>query len=183
MFERFSPDARRAVTLAGQEARGLRHGYIGCEHLLLGLSTGEGTPAAGALAAVGLQTAALRERIIAFVAGPLDADALACLGIDLDAVRRVTEDSFGPGALDQGEIWRHRHDKGRRTPFTPRAKKSMELAVQTAAKSGQNQITTGHLLLGVIDQRDNGALRVLKAAGVEPGALREELARRMFAAA
>ncbi|MDQ1393669.1 MAG: ATP-dependent Clp protease ATP-binding subunit ClpC, partial [Acidimicrobiaceae bacterium] len=44
MFERFAEEARRATALASQEARELRHDFIGTEHLLLGLlATGEGT--------------------------------------------------------------------------------------------------------------------------------------------
>ena len=46
MFERFTDRARRVVVLAQDEARGLKHNYIGTEHLLLGLiSEGEGVAA------------------------------------------------------------------------------------------------------------------------------------------
>jgi ATP-dependent Clp protease ATP-binding subunit ClpA len=182
MFERFSPEAREAVTQAREEAYRLRHGFIGCEHLLLALSAREGTPAAGALATFGLHAPDLRQRVI-YLAGPgdasLDEDALASLGIDLDAVRRATAAAFGPGALDQAAGGPRR--KGRLS-FTTRAKKSLELALRNAVRAGDKEITTGHLLLGVIDQRDNAGLRVLAAAGVEAGALRLELARRMAAA-
>lgn len=126
MFERFSAQARETVAQAREQAHLLHHGYIGCEHLLLALSGGRGTPAAGALAAFGLDTAALREGVIGVV-GPadagLDADALASLGIDLDVVRRVTEANFGRGALDRGRHQRGRPCAGGRLPFTPRAKK------------------------------------------------------------
>jgi ATP-dependent Clp protease ATP-binding subunit ClpA len=186
MFERFTTQARQAVAAAREQAHLLHHGYIGCEHLLLALSDGHDTAAADALAAFGLDTATLRERVID-VAGPggagLDADALASLGIDLDAVRRITEDSFGRGALDRGPHQRGRPISGGRIPFTPNAKKALELALRAAARSGDREISAGHLLLGVIDQRDNGALRVLKAAGVPAGALRQEVAERMASAA
>jgi ATP-dependent Clp protease ATP-binding subunit ClpC len=46
VFERFTESARQVVVLAQEEARGLRHGYIGTEHLLLGLiREGEGMAA------------------------------------------------------------------------------------------------------------------------------------------
>lgn len=45
MFERFTPGARHVVVLAQDEARGLRHGYIGSEHLLLGLMREDGRAA------------------------------------------------------------------------------------------------------------------------------------------
>lgn len=187
MFERFTADARQAVVLATEEALQLHHGFVGCEHLLLALSARDGTPAAGALAAFGLQTPDLRERVLRVTgsgdAAPgdaaLDEDALASLGIDLDAVRRATEASFGPGALDHGPRGR---GIVRRLPFTRPAKKSLELALRAAVTSGDREIRSGHLLLGVIDQQDNAALRVLAAAGVESGALRQDLTRRMTAA-
>lgn len=185
MFERFTADARQAVVLARQEATELHHGYIGCEHLLLALSGGEATPAAAALAACGLRLPDLRERVLRLASpdtATLDEDALASLGIDLDAVRRAIEASFGPGALDQGTARRRRRGAADRLAFTPRAKKSLQLALQTAVKAGDREISTGHLLLGVIDARDNAAVRVLNEAGVETGALRRELARRMAAA-
>ena len=186
MFERFTTQAREAVVQAREEAHGLHHGYIGCEHLLLALAAGSETPAADALAAFGLDTAALRAAVIEVV-GPggagLDSDALASFGIDLDAVRRSAEANFGRGALDRGPHQRGRPVCGGRIPFTPRAKKALELALRAAVKSGDREISAGHLLLGVIDQRDNAALQVLKAAGVPTGALRQEVTDRMASAA
>jgi ATP-dependent Clp protease ATP-binding subunit ClpC len=52
MFERFTDEARQAVVLAQSEARELGHGYVGTEHLLLGLLRTDGSIAAQALAAV-----------------------------------------------------------------------------------------------------------------------------------
>jgi ATP-dependent Clp protease ATP-binding subunit ClpA len=186
MFERFTTQAREAVVQAREQAHLLGHGYVGCEHLLLALSGGHGTAAADALAAFGIDTATLRARVIE-VADPgdtgLDADALASLGIDLDAVRRITEASFGRGALDRSTHQRGRTPCGGRLPFTREAKKSLELALRAAVRSGDREISAGHLLLGVIDQRDNGALRALKAAGVPAGELHREVADRMRPAA
>jgi ATP-dependent Clp protease ATP-binding subunit ClpA len=184
MLERFSPDAREAVELARQEARRLHHGYVGCEHLLLALSARTGIPAAGALAACGLHPVGLREQMVQLVSrsgAALDADALACLGIDLDTVRHAAEASFGPGALDHRRGRRRCSGEDGRPPFTPRAKESLAIAVRTAGKLKDHQISTGHLLLGVIAQRDNAALQMLRTAGVKPGTLRHELASRMAA--
>jgi ATP-dependent Clp protease ATP-binding subunit ClpC len=69
MFERFTDRARRAVVLAQEEARKLDHGYIGTEHLLLGLiHEGEGV-AAKALESLGISLKAVREQVIARVGG------------------------------------------------------------------------------------------------------------------
>ncbi len=66
MFERFTDAARRAVTLAQEEARGLNHDHIGSEHLLLGLLR-EGGTAARALASAGVSLEDVRERVEATV--------------------------------------------------------------------------------------------------------------------
>jgi Clp amino terminal domain, pathogenicity island component/UvrB/uvrC motif len=67
MFERFTERARRAVVLAQEEARNLDHGYIGTEHLLLGLiREGEGV-AARALESLGISLKIVREQVVARV--------------------------------------------------------------------------------------------------------------------
>jgi ATP-dependent Clp protease ATP-binding subunit ClpA len=67
MFERFTERARRAVVLAQEEARKLDHGYIGTEHLLLGLiREGEGV-AAKALESLGISLKTVREQVVARV--------------------------------------------------------------------------------------------------------------------
>ncbi len=67
MFERFTDRARRVVVLAQDEARGLKHNYIGTEHLLLGLITeGEGV-AAKALEMMDIKGDAVRESVIEII--------------------------------------------------------------------------------------------------------------------
>ena len=67
MFERFTDRARRVVVLAQDEARGLKHNYIGTEHLLLGLiSEGEGG-AAKALETMGIKGEAVRASVIEII--------------------------------------------------------------------------------------------------------------------
>jgi ATP-dependent Clp protease ATP-binding subunit ClpA len=181
MFERFTLDARQAVKLAREEARRLGHGFIGCEHLLLGLAAVQSGPAWESLDTFGLGLDDLRQRVAIMVGcSELDAEALASLGIDLDAVRRATEASFGPGALDRRP---GKCGPGGHIPFTPRAKKSLELALRATLKLKSPEISTGHLLLGVLDTRGNAALHVLDMAGVNAGALRAEVTRRLTVAA
>jgi ATP-dependent Clp protease ATP-binding subunit ClpC len=60
MFERFTPSARQIVVLAQEEARGLKHGYIGTEHLLLGLISEDGR-AATTLGAHGIELQPTRD--------------------------------------------------------------------------------------------------------------------------
>jgi ATP-dependent Clp protease ATP-binding subunit ClpC len=77
MFERFTDRARRVLVMAQEEAKLLGHGFIGTEHLLLGLvAEGEGV-GAKALAAVGVDLADVRARVLAVVpaGGPVDGPA------------------------------------------------------------------------------------------------------------
>lgn len=178
MFERFTQEARLTVVSAQEEARRLRNDHIGCEHLLLGLLLRSG-PAAQSLTAAGLDVAGLRARVAAEASGDaLDSDALASLGIDLDAVRRSTEAAFGPGALDRGRASVRGH-----MPFHPEAKKSLELALREAVRLKQGHISTGHLLLGLLHRGDNAAVRVLKQADIDVQGLREDVTRRLAEAA
>ena len=106
MFERFTGDARTAVAQAQAHARRLGHRYIGCEHLLLAAaSTGE--PAAAALREHGVTPEAVEAEIVRLVGlgqaaslfSALDREALACIGIDLEAVRARIEAAFGADAF------------------------------------------------------------------------------------
>ena len=89
--------------------------------------------------------------------GPDDAAALRAIGIDLDEVRRHLEETFGEGALERvtwkrGRRWRKRCDGPSigHIPFTPRAKKVLELALREALALQHKRIGTEHILLGLI---------------------------------
>lgn len=180
MFERFTDSARQAVTGAGQEALALGHREVRSEHLLLALLAVPG-PAAGALAAAGVDAASLRARLPRggdAGAGDLDAGALAGIGIDLDAVRRAADAAFGPGALDQaGPAARGRARLG------AEARQSLSRALHAAVRRHDRQVTSGHLLLGVLGYRHNAALTLLAQAGTDIGALRADVERRLAGAA
>lgn len=182
MFERFATDARVVVMgAAREEAASAGRGRIGCEHLLLGVLAVPG-PAADALAGAGVEITGLRRLVMpapADQADPLDADALASVGIDLDAVRRAAEASFGPGALDRP--YPARLSRGMR--LTPDARQALQRTVVSVRALGQRRITSGHLLVGIIDQGSNPALDLLTRAGVSTAALRADLLRRLAAAA
>ena len=181
MFERFHQDARRVVERARHEAAQAGQGQIGCEHRLLGLLAEPGL-AAAALTATGLDLRALRERLPQASQqqpNPLDAEALASVGIDLDQVRRAADARFGPGALGRAAQAR----RPGRMRFTTDAKKALELAVRTAVGRRHREITGVHLLIGIIDQGHNGALDLLAAAGADAATLRADVLRRLSAAA
>ena len=182
MFERFTTDARNAVQLAASEARVLGTNRIGSGQLLLALAHGRSGAAADALRAAGLDAARLRALTAApQESAPLDADALAVLGIDLDQVRRAAEAAFGPGALDRPA--RSPGSRTARFTMTQDAKDAIACGLRVAQGRHDRDFTSGHLLAGLIDQGDNEALRLLAAAGVDPSALRADVMSRMAAAA
>ena len=179
MFERFADDARQAVRLSQEEARRMRHPYIGTEHLLLALLDEGHGPAAQALIDHGVTLKDLHGRIARLTTpgdDALDPDALAVIGIDLDQVRQATEASFGPGALAPKA--RRAMPKGH-IPFTKRAKKVLELSLRESLALGHKYIGSGHILLGMLREGEGLAVRVLMGAGVDLTALRADLTRRI----
>jgi ATP-dependent Clp protease ATP-binding subunit ClpC len=90
------------------------------------------------------------------------ARALESMGITLDAVRGEIETLVGRGTEPpSGHI-----------PFTPRAKKCLELSLREALELGHNYITTGHLLLALIRQDDCVAVQILSRLGADLDQLR-----------
>lgn len=179
MFERFEPTARQAFLDARDEARRAGRDRVGSDHVLLGLLAEPGS-AADALAAAGLDLETLRARLLRGsheAPAGLDADALAILGIDLDAVRRATDAAFGRGALDRVPV-----PGASRLPIADDAKASLAQAVRQAQQLGQQRISSGHMLLGIIDQRRNPALTLLTDAGIDIAALRADVLQRITAA-
>ena len=173
MFERFTTHGRDAVVNAQAEARALRHGYIGTEHILLGLLTSGGA-ATKLLKDFGADRDHVRRRIVEIVGeGSLatsDADALRTIGIDLDEVRRNVEETFGPGALEWDRIERTQRkrwwQRSRRcgdghVPFTPRAKKVLELALREALRLKDQFLGTEHILLGLLREGEGAAAMLL----------------------
>ena len=170
MFERFTQLARQTVVEAQVAARRLNHGWIGTEHLLLGLLADDGGIAARVLTDLGITSEAVEREILSIVgAGPHDdAQALAAIGIDLDEVRRRVEASFGPGALQWPPAVCGRGRKGRvgpHVPFTPRAKKVLELSLREAVRLKHNYIGTEHILLGLLREGEGLACEVLFKLG------------------
>lgn len=165
MFERFTSAARECVANAQEEAAGLGHGYIGTEHLLIALAGERAGLAGEVLRALGVGQEELRAVLPAGAAPPgIDADALATIGIDLNEVRRRTEEAFGPGALEAGR--RRRRTEGGYVPFTPKSKKALELALRSALHLHDDFIGTEHLLLGVARVEEDAGAKLLAERGI-----------------
>lgn len=176
MFEKFSHEARTAVVAAQEVARESATRRIDTRHLLVALTRAQG-PARTALEASGVDVAELSARALADLrSGGLDADALAGIGIDLEAVRREAERTFGADALERAGRARGGH-----IPFAPEAKKALELALREAIRLKQKRIDGGHLLLGIL-RADCAGRALLVEAGVDTGALRTAIEGRRSAA-
>jgi ATP-dependent Clp protease ATP-binding subunit ClpA len=191
MFERFTTAAREVVVDAQAEARRQQHDYIGTEHILLALMAGPETIAGRVLLGLGVQAEAVRSEVNAIVSQQApaepDASALDAIGIDLDAVRARVEEAFGPGALDRGLANGRcrRRGRGRRMrtrpgrfghiPFTPRAKKVLELSLREALRLGHNYIGPEHVLLGLLREGQGLAAEILVRRGLTIESIRAQV--------
>ena len=227
MLERFTPEARFVVVHAQDHARRLGHRYIGGEHILLAAAAAD-QPAGEVMRAHGVTPALVEEEIVRRVglgAGAglfagLDRDALATIGIDLDAVRARLEASFGPQALASAAQAAHRDPRRRpgprpprlvrrwrrrcrarraiavpaaggitppevtgryrapgpppsgHIPFTPAAKKILELTVREATAMQDSHIGVEHIVLVLTVVGSGLVPPILSAAGAPPQALR-----------
>lgn len=177
MFERFTQASRVIVVQAQEEARAARDERVGTQHLLLSMLHEEGGDVARRLAGQGVDRAAVQAALDRFLqagAGPeLDADALDSIGIDLDAVREKVEATFGPGALDRPG---RGGSPGRgHIPFTPRAKKVLELGLREALALHSKEIRPDHLLLGLLREGEGLGAKALFDAGVDLRLLADQM--------
>ena len=93
------------------------------------------------------------------------AKALETLGISLEAVRSQVEEIIGQGGSSpSGHI-----------PFTPRAKKVLELSLREALQLGHNYIGTEHILLGLIREGEGVAAQVLVKLGADLSRVRQQV--------
>ena len=94
------------------------------------------------------------------------ATVLRNLGVDLDKIRQEVENMVkqGPPTTTMGQL-----------PFTPRAKKVLELSMEEASSLGHNYVGTEHLLLGLIRENEGIAAQVLMNLGVKLDSVREEV--------
>ncbi len=140
MFEKFTERARQVVVLAQQEARALKHNYIGTEHILLGLLCEEEGVAARVLESLEITVERVRAQVVRIV---------------------------GSGEeVTSGQI-----------PFTPQAKKVLELALREALTLGHNYIGTEHILLGLVRENEGVASRILLDFDADAEKLRTEVVR------
>jgi len=141
MNDRFTKRVRQILFMAREEAARLQHGYIGTEHILLGIVR--------------------EDRGIA-------SRVLKRLDVSRADVERAIEEftSQNNGTITIGEI-----------PFTPMAKRVLELAKDEADRYNHNFIGTEHILVAIIVEDKNAAARILSNLGVTLDGVRTEMLR------
>jgi ATP-dependent Clp protease ATP-binding subunit ClpA len=166
VFGRFSEQAHRVLDLGRDEAERIGHRYLGPEHLLLGMLREGASGAARLLRAHGIALAAARAELLALArqgvvpaARPSDRELLGTLGVDLEEIRRTTEQAFGATALGEAtwRVTRRRGWRGGGVVWTPLcgppffAKRALQLASQQASALGHGVVGPEHVLLGVLE--------------------------------
>jgi ATP-dependent Clp protease ATP-binding subunit ClpA len=111
------------------------------------------------LTTAGVSYPKAREAVLTALGGGFDADALATIGIDVEAVRRAVDANFGPGALERVVAGQEARRGG--LPFTRRAKKVIELSQREAAALKHKYIGTEHILLAILREGNGLAAQVL----------------------
>ena len=126
----FTDRAKEALAQASKCARALKQGYIGTEHILMGLLTAKG----------GVAYQVLTDN-----------------GVELDQVKDMIQDLI---AFDKGVALREREG------YSPRARKILDEAHRQAERFKQKQTGTEHLLLALIKEGENVAVRLLNTLSV-----------------
>lgn len=148
--------ARRVLDLGRDEAALLGHRYLGPEHVVLGTLRDGGSAAARVLRVHGVELvtarAAMRrlaDRGVVPGPRPSDAELLGSLGIDLAAIRRTTEQSFGRRAVGWAirEATRARRGGIGRVPRTP-LRDPPVLVTQALYHAGEQARAVGHRMVG-----------------------------------
>jgi ATP-dependent Clp protease ATP-binding subunit ClpA len=160
MFNRFTDKSRNSVQAAFEEARMLGHDSVGDEDLLLGiLRVEEEGVAAETLSSLGVTLEDVRE-----ASEEMFSNALSSIGISLDEIRREGGDAF------EMRIPAHR-----RLPLSPRAKNVLVGARKEMRRLGDNYLGTEHVLLGILQNEEGTAVRILAGMGVSTEALEDRL--------
>jgi ATP-dependent Clp protease ATP-binding subunit ClpC len=93
------------------------------------------------------------------------AKALESLGVSLEAVREKVEATIGPAGSPTAAS----------APFSPRAKKVLELSLRESLQLGHNYIGTEHMLLGLVREGEGVAAQVLVSLGADPIRVRQQV--------
>lgn len=190
VFERCDADVKAIVDGGLGEARQRAHGWLGTEHVLLAMTLRRDL-LPPQVAAVIPEAGAIATALDAELPGPArrDADLLAAVGVDLEAIRASVRRTFGQGALEGlgrrrvHQPWQPWRRPARRCmsilagsmSVAPRLKLAFENARQEAERRKQALIDPAALLVGMLQVDGAMANRILRAVGVDPERLEQSL--------
>jgi ATP-dependent Clp protease ATP-binding subunit ClpC len=191
MFERFTDQARKVVVLAEEEARLMRHGHIGTEHLLVGLARVDDAVAAPMLHAHGLTGEKARAEVVAIVGVgnaepggqiPFTPAAHDALDATLRESLELGHERVEPAHLLLG-VLRQRDGVARRVlsaagAHPPEARAEVELRLAQSTQPGSHEPGSpqldGDLLLAILE-RDGAVAAWLRERGIDENAVRRML--------
>jgi ATP-dependent Clp protease ATP-binding subunit ClpA len=170
VWDRLTPAARQVMRLAAEESEQLGHGYIGDEHVILGLLRGQAGRASSLLRRHGVDLAGARAELARLSARGLtprsrtdDARALRAVGIDVEAVRERLAAAFGAEAVGAAVRQASRRRGGAAAAAAATrcvgpplfAKRALWLAACYAEGQGEAAMAPEHLLYGVLRDLDD----------------------------
>jgi len=167
------PRAKKAIQLAVDEAHLLNHDYVGTEHLLLGLIRDREGIAVGALESLGVNLEKVRTQTLlalspsSLVTEPPTAPIPA--SIPQDAAAPIAEKDLGLTHNEEGKKQINGMQKyiDELDNFTKQAKKVLVYAQEEAQSFQHHYVGTEHLLLGLIHEPEDIAVKVLTNLGIE----------------
>jgi ATP-dependent Clp protease ATP-binding subunit ClpA len=137
MYGRFTPRARKVMSLAQDAARRAKHRHVGTEHVLIGILD-EG--------------------------GNVAVKVLADLDVEADDLRAELQASMAPSGKGKGKA---KGKAEGHLPFAPLSKRAFELTAKEALRLGHNYVGSEHLLLGLLATEEGVASKVLRRMGIE----------------
>jgi ATP-dependent Clp protease ATP-binding subunit ClpA len=174
MFERFTVESKAVLVEAQGAAIEVGSTCIAPAHLFYGCAHGRESTAGEPLRQYGITGESIL-RVLPRSLGAsgassadssdIDPEALRAIGIDYDRVRRAVNETFGEGALESSPDRRTRAANFRRPPFTPEAKRSLELSLRVALELHERRIRPGHVLLGLLRLNDEQISALLEQQG------------------
>jgi len=189
----FTPRAKKVIELAFEESRGFGHGYVGSEHLLLGLLRETEGVAAQVLVEQGLKLEEVRKEVLRLLGHDADSEGgsgkegktdqekdtksktpAEASNAHREELRTLMEVLMGIEKSHEGK-----EDAPRATLcLTPRARKVIELAFEEARGLGHGFVDTEHLLLALLRETEVVSAQVLIQQGLTLERLRDEVLRR-----
>lgn len=177
----FTPQAKKALEWTMEEAQGLGHGYLGTEHMLLGLIREEAGTAAQVLASLGVGLEPTRQGIRDLVGAEDLEEVLETEGterpLQVPGIRSHLDTALRHLARVQALL---PEDPRPSLPLDAEAEEALGMGADRACEEGRTQVSSLHVLLGLVEAGPNEVTALFdQDLGLDPAALREAIAKRL----